>query len=203
MKTLRVRNQEIQARDLKGKKIAIVATDGFEQSELLEPRDALRQMGAEVHVVAPSETMDSGSIRAWNHTDWGEKVQIDRQLDQADANDYDALLLPGGVMNPDTLRMRQDATTFVREFFKSGKPVAAICHGAQTLIDCGVLEGRSITSYPSIKLDLKNAGARWEDREVVCDQGLVSSRNPDDIPAFVEKFGEEIQEGKHAKQSTA
>lgn len=203
MSTVRIRDQEIRPRDLSDRRVALLATDGFEQSELIEPRDGLREMGATVDVVAPSQTQREGAIRGWNQTDWGDDVEVDQTLDDADASDYDALVLPGGVLNPDQLRTREDATTFVRSFFKEGKPVAAICHGAQTLIDCGVVEGRAITSYPSIKLDLKNAGARWENREVVCDQGLVSSRTPDDLPAFVEKLAEEVAEGEHAKQKTA
>lgn len=201
--TLKIRNKEIHKRDLSGKRIAVLATDGFEQSELTEPVDALRQMGAEVHVIAPNETREAGKIRGWKNGEWGDRVQVDKTIERAGPEDYHALVLPGGVMNPDTLRMRQDATAFIRSFFKTGKPVAAICHGAQTLIDAGVLEGRAVTSYPSIKLDLKNAGARWEDREVVVDQGLVTSRNPDDLPAFIDKVAEEVTEGAHAKQKTA
>lgn len=181
--------------------IAILATDGFEQSELLEPLERLREAGATVHVVAP----ESGEIRGWNHTDWGEGVPVDRTIDEAHArvDEYDGLVLPGGVMNPDKLRMREDATRFVREFFKAGKPVGAICHGPQILIDCGVIEGRELTSYPSIKNDLKNAGARWVDAEVVVDQGLVTSRTPDDLPAFIKKTIEEVGEGVHEGQRTA
>ncbi|MDX1642801.1 MAG: type 1 glutamine amidotransferase domain-containing protein [Thermoanaerobaculia bacterium] len=184
---------------LNGKRIAIVATDGFEQSELFEPLEALRTAGAEVDVIAP----EAGSIRGWNHGEWGREVTVDRTLAEADPDDYDSLVLPGGVMNPDKLRMREDATRFVRAFFKEAKPVAAICHGPQILIDCGVLEGREVTSYPSIKMDLKNAGARWVDREVVVDQGLVTSRKPDDLPAFIAKTIEETVEGRHPAQATA
>jgi len=184
---------------LKDKTIAILATDGFEESELTEPLNKLREAGAEVHVVSP----ESGSIRGWNHGEWGRVVTVDRTLDEANPDDYDALVLPGGVMNPDKLRMRQDATAFVRAFFKDGKPVSAICHGPQILIDCGVVEGREMTSYPSIKLDLKNAGARWTDQEVVVDQGLVTSRTPEDLPAFIAKTIEEVREGRHAAQATA
>jgi len=194
---------QIKKRNLSGKTIAILATDGFEQSELLEPKQALTEMGATVHVIGLKDTLEQGRIRGWDHTDWGKRVDLNKTIDEAGPEDYDSLLLPGGVMNPDKLRMSQKATTFVRSFFKAGKPVAAICHGAQTLIDCGVIEGRSMTSYPSIKLDLKNAGARWEDRPVVCDQGLVTSRTPDDLPQFIEKFCEETLEGVHAEQKTA
>lgn len=179
--------------------IAILSTDGFEQSELMEPLQRLRDAGATVHVVSP----ESGEIKGWDEDDWGDSVPVDRTIEQADAAEYDALILPGGVINPDKLRMREDATRFVREFFKAGKPVAAICHGPQILIDCGVVEGRELTSYPSIKNDLKNAGARWVDKEVVCDQGLVTSRTPDDLPAFIKKTIEEIREGVHAGQRTA
>lgn len=184
---------------LQGKSIAILATDGFEQSELVEPQKAWLDAGATVHVISPK----SGSIRGWRHDKWGDEVEVDHTIADANSDDYDALFLPGGVMNPDKLRMREDATTFVREFFKKGKPVGAICHGPQILIDCGVVEGRAVTSYPSIKNDLKNAGARWTDQEVVVDEGLVTSRTPDDLPAFIDKVIEEVLEGKHAGQATA
>jgi protease I len=200
---LKIRNTEIRKRDLKDKRIAMLATDGFEQSELLEPLEALRAMGATVHVIAPNETRKKGEIRGWSNGDWGETVPVDNTIERTGPEDYHALVLPGGVMNPDRLRMRQDATTFVRSFFKSGKPVAAICHAPQILIDSGVVEGRAMTSYPSIKLDLKNAGARWEDREVVVDQGLVTSRSPEDLAAFIDKTAEEVAEGAHAGQKTA
>ncbi|MEQ8317938.1 MAG: type 1 glutamine amidotransferase domain-containing protein [Phycisphaerales bacterium] len=184
---------------LDGKTIAILATDGFEQSELVRPMEALKEAGAEVHVVTP----DGNDIKGWNDGNWGDTVKADRAITDANADAYDALVLPGGVMNPDTLRMREDATTFVREFFKAGKPVSAICHAPWLLIDCGVVEGREITSWPSLKSDLKNAGARWVDKEVVCDQALTTSRSPDDLPAFIDKTIEEIREGKHAGQKTA
>lgn len=189
--------------DLSGEKIAILSTDGFEQSELTQPLDTLCKWGATVHVIAPDKTKTAGKITGWNNGDWGDTVDVDKTIAQTNADDYDALVIPGGVMNPDKLRMREDATTFVREFFKAGKPVGAICHAPQLLIDCGVLQGREVTSYPSIKLDLKNAGARWENREVIVDQGLVTSRTPDDLPAFIAKLGEEIKEGVHAAQKTA
>lgn len=189
--------------DLSGESIAILATDGYEQSELTEPLRILKEWGATVHVIAPDKTMTAGKIKGWSDGNWGDAVDVDKSICDTNADDYDALVLPGGVMNPDKLRTREDATTLIREFFKAGKPVGAICHGAQTLIDCGVIEGRTLTSYPSIKNDLKNAGARWEDREVVVDQGLVSSRTPDDLPAFIAKLGEEIKEGVHAGQKTA
>lgn len=180
-------------------RVAILATHGFEQSELEQPLKSLREGGARVDVVSP----EAGEIRGWKGSDWGERFTVDRTLDEAEVDEYDALVLPGGVMNPDQLRMRADATAFVRDFFKAGKPVAAICHGPQILIDCGVLEGREVTSYPSIKLDLKNAGARWIDKEVVTDDGLITSRTPHDLPAFIAKTAEEIREGVHARQATA
>ncbi|MFI4853652.1 MAG: type 1 glutamine amidotransferase domain-containing protein [Phycisphaerales bacterium JB065] len=182
-------------------RIAVLATDGYEQSELTEPIKALKAEGATVHVIAPQE----GQIKGWANGNWGDPVDVDRTIKDAlgRVDEYDALVLPGGVMNPDALRMREDATTFVREFFKAGKPVGAICHGPQILIDCGVLDGREVTSYPSIKNDLKNAGARWVDMECVCDEALVTSRTPDDLPAFNKKLIEEIQEGVHKHQKTA
>ena len=167
---------------LDGIRVAILVTDGFEQVELLEPRNALNEAGATTLVVAP----EPGTVRGWNHTDWGERVEVDVVLDEAEENDFDALLLPGGVLNPDKLRMNDQAVDFVRSFFEDGKPVAAICHGAQTMIDAGVVEGRRMTSYAAIRQDLKNAGASWVDQAVVVDNGLISSRNPDDIPAFNE-----------------
>ncbi len=181
--------------------VAVLATDGYEQSELTEPVNKLKEAGATVHIIAP----EAGEIRGWKDGDWGDSVKVDRTIDEAQANvdEYDALVLPGGVINPDKLRMREDATRFVREFFKAGKPVSAICHGPQILIDCGVLEGRELTSYASIKNDLKNAGARWVDKEVVVDQGLTTSRSPADLPAFIKKTIEEIREGAHAGQKTA
>lgn len=181
--------------------IAILSTDGFEQSELIEPLNKLRDEGATVHVVAP----EKGEIKGWKDGNWGDSVSVDRTIEEAIAHegDYDALVLPGGVMNPDKLRMREDATRFVRCFFKDGRPVSAICHGPQILIDCGVIEGREMTSYPSIKNDLKNAGARWVDKQVVCDQALTTSRTPDDLPAFIKKTIEEVKEGRHAGQRTA
>jgi protease I len=165
---------------LSGLKIAILATDGFEQSELLEPRNALREAGADIEVVSPSD----GSIRAWNHKEWGETVKVDQRLMNADPEDYDALVLPGGVMNPDSLRMNDTAVAFVRAFFESGKPVAAICHGPWTVIESGAAEGRRMTSWPSLRTDLENAGAEWVDKEVVVDGTLVTSRAPGDLPAF-------------------
>ena len=181
--------------DLHGKKVAILAADGFEQSELLEPREALDQAGAETKIVSPKKDV----IKGWDHTDWGKTIKVDLSLEDADSDDFDALLLPGGVMNPDKLRALPEAVEFVRGFFEAGKPVAAICHGPQILIDADVARGRKLTSYPSIKNDLMNAGAEWYDRAVVTDQGLVTSRRPDDIPEFNKKMIEEIAEGVHVQ----
>ena len=174
---------------LKGKSVAILATDGFEQSELIEPRKALEQAGAKTVVISPA----AGSIRGWKHKDWSDKVAVDLTLDEADPGDFDALMLPGGVMNPD--RLRSDAVAFVRSFFDSEKPVAAICHAPIMLIEANVLRDRHVTSWPSLQTDIRNAGGRWSDEEVVVDRGLVTSRKPDDIPAFNRKMIEEIAEG--------
>jgi protease I len=181
---------------LKDVRVAVLATDGFEQSELLEPRRALRDAGADTSVVS----LRSGSIRGWNHDEKGDSVDVDLTVAEADASTFDALLLPGGVMNPDQLRQDEDAVRFVREFFRAGKPVAAICHGPQLLVEADVVEGRKLTSYASIRTDLINAGAEWVDQAVVCDQGLVTSRTPDDIPAFNAKMIEEFAEGVHSGQ---
>lgn len=186
------------AQTLNGKKVAILVADGFEQVELTEPRKALEEAGAEAQIISPNE----GWVKSWNRTDWGDEFVVNVQLAAANSADYDALLLPGGVMNPDKLRRNQQALQFVRAFFDTGKPVAAICHGPWTLIDAGVVKGRQLTSYESIQTDLKNAGAEWVDEEVVVDNGLVTSRKPDDIPAFNQKIIEEFAEGQHrtAKQ---
>lgn len=184
------------ANQLQGKKVAILATDGFEQVELTEPKKALENAGATAHIISPKE----GKIRGWNHTEWGDEFNVDVPLNRADASDYDALVLPGGVMNPDHLRMDSKAVRFTRQFFEAQKPVAAICHGPWTLIEADVVRGRKLTSYPSLKTDLKNAGANWVDQTVVVDNGLVTSRNPDDLPAFCDKLVEEVAEGKHEQQ---
>ncbi|HJU15285.1 MAG TPA: type 1 glutamine amidotransferase domain-containing protein [Stellaceae bacterium] len=168
------------ANELNGKRIAILATDGFEQSELTEPKKALLEAGATVAVVAPH----SGRIQGMRHHDKGETVAVDRTLADAKPEDFDALMLPGGVANPDALRVDPQAVAFVRSFFTAHKPVAAICHGPWTLIEADAVKGRTVTSWPSLKTDLKNAGAHWVDREVVVDDGLVTSRKPDDLPAF-------------------
>ncbi|MGO8720448.1 MAG: type 1 glutamine amidotransferase domain-containing protein [Acidobacteriaceae bacterium] len=185
--------------NLLGKKIAILCTDGFEQVELTEPKKALEQAGAKTEVVSPH----SGEIKGWKSTEWGDKVKVDRELKAAKADDYDALFIPGGVMNPDKLRMDQNAVGFVKKFFDEGKPVAAICHGSQMLIEAGVLKGRKLTSWPSLKTDLKNAGAEWTDQQVIVDRNLTTSRKPDDIPAFnramIEQFaGAGVLAGRHA-----
>lgn len=181
------------ANTLNGKKVAILVEQGFEQVEMTQPKQALEQAGARTQIVSPQK----GKVKSWEHTDWGSEYPVDVQLDQARPEDYDALLLPGGVMNPDYLRRNEKAQEFVRAFFDAGKPVAAICHAPWTLIDTGVVSGRAMTSYPSLKMDLINAGANWVDQEVVVDNGLVTSRNPDDIPAFNKKMVEEFAEGVH------
>lgn len=165
---------------LEGVRVAILATDGFEQSELTEPRRALDAAGAVTKVISPK----SGKLRGWNHKEWGEEVQVDQALDGADPKNYDALVLPGGVMNPDALRMQPKAVAFVKSFFDAGKPVGAICHGPWTVIESGAAKGHRMTSWPSLKTDIRNAGADWVDQEVVVDANLVTSRKPDDIPAF-------------------
>ncbi|MRX48811.1 type 1 glutamine amidotransferase domain-containing protein [Pedobacter puniceum] len=173
---------------LSHKRIAILSDHGFEQSELIEPKNALHEAGATVHIVSPQKD----KIKAWNEDNWGVEVKVDVHLADAKPDDYDALLVPGGVMNPDFMRKNQDCVAFVKAFFDAQKPVAAICHGPQLLIETGLLEGRKITSYPSIKTDLINAGALWEDSEVVVDEGLVTSRSPEDIPAFNRSMIEEF-----------
>jgi protease I len=179
--------------ELKGKKVAILVEKGFEQVELTEPKKALEQAGAETHIISPA----GSDVAAWAKTDWGDTFEVDVQLDRARPDDYDALLLPGGVMNPDKLRRNPKAQQFVRHFFERAKPVAAICHAPWVLIDAGVAEGRKMTSYHTLEMDLKNAGALWVNEEVVVDAGLVTSRNPDDIPAFNRKMVEEFAEGRH------
>lgn len=181
---------------LSGKSVAILATDGVEQSELIQPRQALQEAGAKMDVIS----LKPGQIRAWNRGDWGEEIQVDKTLDEVNPGDYDALLLPGGVKNPDRLRMDENAVQFVKSFFMANKPVAAICHAPWMLVEADVVDGRTLTSYPSLETDIKNAGGHWVDREVVVDQGLVTSRRPDDIPAFNQKMIEEFAEGKHQRR---
>jgi protease I len=181
--------------DLSGKRVAVLATDGFEESELLEPKKALESAGAKVDVVSP----EPGRIRGWRHTNWGTDVPVDTPIADARVEDYDALVLPGGVMNPDHLRTNAQAVTLVRDFYEAGKPIAAICHGPWTLVEAGVVRGLTMTSWPSLKTDLLNAGASWVDQEVVVDRGLVTSRKPDDLAAFNRKTIEEIAEGAHRR----
>jgi protease I len=184
---------------LDGLKVAILAADGFEQSELFEPKKALEAAGAATHIVS----LESGEIKGWNEKDWGESIAVDVTIENADIVDYDALVLPGGVMNPDKLRMNERAVAFVRAFFDAGKPVGAICHAPWTLIEAGVVRGKTMTSWLSLKTDLENAGAKWVDQSVVTDNGLVTSRNPQDIPAFNEKIIEEFAEGVHRRRKSA
>ena len=183
---------------LTGLRIAILATDGFEQSELTEPRKALDAAGATTEVVSPKDD----EVRGWNHQEWGIRVPVDQALAGADARDYDALLLPGGVMNPDALRMQPEAVAFVKAFFAAGKPVAAICHGPWTVIESGAAKGHRMTSWPSLRTDIRNAGGEWVDEEVVVDRSLVTSRKPDDIPAFnremIALFSRQQQRGARA-----
>jgi len=174
---------------LKGRKVAMLATDGFEQSELMEPKRLLEEAGAEVTVIAPDGKQQ---IKGWNKKDWGESVPVDQSLEQANAESFDALVLPGGVMNPDKLRQLPAALDFVKAFGTAGKPIAAICHGPWTLIDAGLVDGHTVTSWPSLRKDLENAGASWEDREVVKDGQFITSRKPDDIPAFVDAVIESL-----------
>lgn len=183
--------------NLNKKKVAILATDGFEESELREPKKALEKAGAEVHIISDK----SGKIKSWTDGNWGSEYTVDKTLDDVSQNDYNALMLPGGVINPDTLRKNPKAVSFVKSFFENHKPVGAICHGPWLLAEADVLKGRKITSYGSIKTDMINAGANWVDEEVVTDQGLVTSRSPEDLPAFNAKLVEEVYEGKHKGQT--
>lgn len=184
-------------KQLVNKRVAILATNGVEQSELTQPRDAIREAGGEAYVVS----LDAGQIQGMNSDAVGDKITVDRIVGETKAEEYDALVLPGGLKSPDTLRQCCDSVKFVRDFFEQGKPVASICHGPWLLAEAGVLDGRKVTSYPSIRTDLENAGANWVDEECVCDEGLVTSRSPQDLKAFCDKLVEEIAEGKHAAQT--
>ncbi len=179
----------MSATDLHGRRIAVLATDGFEHSELTEPKRLLEAAGAQVDVIAPD---GSKQIRGWTGGDWAGSVKVDMPLAKAHIGDFDALVLPGGVINPDQLRLREEAIAFIRDFGASGKPVAAICHGPWTLIDAGLVMGRRVTSWPSLRNDLENAGAQWQDKAVVADGALITSRRPDDIPAFTHALIERL-----------
>jgi protease I len=183
--------------ELDGKRILILATHGFEQSELEVPRDRLKEAGAKVDVVSP----ESGEIKGWDMKDWGRPVKVDKTLDQARVDDYDAIVLPGGQINPDLLRINQDALKLIKSFYEAGKTVAAVCHAPWLLIETGLARGRKMTSYISIKTDVMNAGAKWEDSSVVTDNGVITSRNPGDLEDFSRKIIEEVREGRHARQA--
>jgi deglycase len=185
--------------DIKGKKIAILATHGFEQSELETPRDRLKNAGATVDVVS----LAKGEIKGWDKKDWGRPVKVDKTLDEVAASEYDAVVLPGGQINPDLLRVEPKALKFIKDIFDAKKIVAAVCHGPWLLIETGIAKGRKMTSYKSIKTDVMNAGGNWEDSQVVVDQGVNTSRNPDDLEAFSNKIIEEVREGRHTQRSAA
>jgi protease I len=188
-----------RAMELSGKKIAILAANGFEQSELEVPRDRLKAAGATVEIVS----LQAGEIKGWDKKDWGRAVKVDKTLDQVSPNDYDALVLPGGQINPDLLRVEDKALKFIKDIFNQKKVVAAVCHAPWLLIETGIAKGRKMTSYKSIKTDVMNAGATWEDAEVVTDNGVITSRNPGDLEAFSKKIIEEVKEGKHAQRNAA
>ena len=179
---------------LTGKKVAILTESGFEEVELTSPKKALEDAGAEVEIVSPQKE----KVKAWAHDHWSIELPVDVNVEEADPNDYDALMIPGGVLNPDKMRLNDKCVEFAQQFLQDGKPVAAICHGPQLLIETGMLEGRNITSYPSVKTDMINAGAIWTDREVIVDNGLVTSRSPKDLEAFNKKMIEEIKEGQQS-----
>lgn len=181
--------------NLKGKKIAILTENGFEESELTSPKKALENAGATVHIVSPQKV----KVKGWNHDHWSIELKVDVPVEKADPDNYDALMIPGGVINPDLMRRNEDCISFAKTFLEEGKPVAAICHGPQLLIETGLLKGREMTSFHSIKTDLKNAGVNWQDKEVIVDNGLVTSRSPADLEAFNRKMLEEIGEGVHDK----
>ncbi len=181
-------------RKIEGKKVAILTENGFEEVELTSPKRALEEAGAQVHIISPQR----GMVKAWDHDHWSIELPVDVHIDEADPEAYDALVIPGGVINPDQMRMNEKCITFAQHFIEQGKPLAAICHGPQLLIETGMISTRKLTSYPSIKTDIINSGALWEDKEVVVDNGLVTSRSPEDLEAFNKKLLEEISEGKHA-----
>lgn len=183
--------------DIKSSSILILATDGYERSELRVPLDDLRKQGANVNIASPK----SGQIKSWDETDWGDSVDVDLLASDVNVEDFDAIVLPGGQINPDVLRTDEDAMRVVRDFVKSGKPVAAICHAPWLLVEADALRGRKATSYPSIKTDVRNAGANWVDEEVVVDNGIITSRSPKDLPAFVAKIIEEVKEGRHDRRA--
>jgi protease I len=187
------------ANELKGKRVAFLFTDGAEQAEVVEPLQAVKKAGADVDIIS----LEEGEVEMWKHFDKGDKIKVDKAVKDAKADDYDALVLPGGVANPDQLRGDKDAVKFVRDFFKQDKPAGVICHGPWLLVETGVAKGRKVTSWPSLQTDLRNAGAEWVDQEVVVDNGLVTSRKPDDLPAFNAKIVEEFAEGKHAQKVAA
>jgi protease I len=183
--------------ELQGKKVAFIATEGVEQVELTEPWKAVEQAGAQPELIS----IEDGAVQAWNHFDKGDTFKVDRTIEEAQPDEYDALVLPGGVANPDQLRADENVVSFIRTFAQSGKPIGVICHGPWTLIEAGVVQGRKLTSWPTLQTDLRNAGAEWVDEEVVVDQGLVSSRKPDDLPAFNAKIVEEFAEGRHEESA--
>lgn len=181
-------------KNIENKKVAILTENGFEEVELTSPMNALEQAGATVHIISPQNE----KVKAWNHDHWSIELPVDKKLSDANPEEYDMLVLPGGVLNPDKLRLNKEAVSFAQHFLEQGKPVAAICHGPQLLIETEMLDGKTMTSYPSLKTDLKNAGVTWVDKEVIVDNGLVTSRSPEDLEAFNRKMIEELSEGKHA-----
>jgi protease I len=185
------------ANKLQGKRVAFLATDMVEQVELTEPWKAVKDEGAETELIS----LEEGEIQGFNHYDKGDMFKVDKTVEEARADDYDALVIPGGVGNPDTLRTNENAVEFARRFFEQGKPVGVICHGPWMLVESGVVRGRKVTSWPSLQTDIRNAGGNWVDEEVVVDNGLVTSRKPDDLPAFNKKIVEEFAEGRHAEQA--
>lgn len=187
------------ATDIKNKKVAILTDNGFEEVELTSPMNALEKAGATVQIISPQKD----KVKAWNHDHWSIELPVDKNIKDARPEDYDMLVLPGGVLNPDQTRTNPDCISFAKAFLESGKPLAAICHGPQLLIETGMLKGRTMTSYPSVKTDLKNAGVNWVDQEVVVDDGLITSRSPKDLDAFNKKVIEELKEGKHEPARTA